>query len=411
MKIAYFGARLADNLGGPSLLVATKSVVGAFLPEAEFTLIVRAKEMAGDLAWAERYGVKLEAYQISPWLPVAVYLRRWFGLQIGSEQIKRLIRVLEEADAVMDIWGIAFADSLGSNSFLIRLTDGLHFWLAKRLGKPVIKYTADMGPFKQRWNRIFARYYLQHTIDLILARDERTAGDIRDLGVQTPTIVAADTAFLLPAESGDEAKSVASIRRHKPVIGLSVSYQAKNREKTVGSYISTMVHLVDHVHKSVNGMVLLIPNEISSGANDDARIAEKVHEQVAGQNCQIVPSPRLRAQELKGIIQQCDLVVAARYHTIVAALSLGIPTLAIGWHHKYAGVLDRFGQERWLCSIEDLQERELLEKFDALWADRQAQTEQIRRNLEPVKQLVRDAAEQVGRFIQQRTFADSRSLQ
>jgi hypothetical protein len=34
-----------------------------------------------------------------------------------------LIRVLEEADAVMDIWGIAFADSLGSNSFLIRLTD------------------------------------------------------------------------------------------------------------------------------------------------------------------------------------------------------------------------------------------------------------------------------------------------
>jgi hypothetical protein len=42
-----------------------------FSAEAEFTLIVRAKEMAGDLAWAERYGVKLEAYQISPWLPVA----------------------------------------------------------------------------------------------------------------------------------------------------------------------------------------------------------------------------------------------------------------------------------------------------------------------------------------------------
>ncbi len=38
MKIAYFGARLADNLGGPSLLVATKSVVGAFLPKLNLLL-------------------------------------------------------------------------------------------------------------------------------------------------------------------------------------------------------------------------------------------------------------------------------------------------------------------------------------------------------------------------------------
>ena len=31
------------------------------------------------------------------------------------------------------------------------------------------------------------------------------------------------------------------------------------------------------------------------------------------------------AQQLKGVIQQCDIMIAARYHTLVAALFIGDP--------------------------------------------------------------------------------------
>ncbi|MBN1542349.1 polysaccharide pyruvyl transferase family protein [candidate division KSB1 bacterium] len=410
MKIACFGARLANNLGGPSLLVASKQALEAFLPNPEFTLIVRAKEYAEDSLLAHQYGVRLAAFPLSIWLLPAVVLRRCTGFRIGPESVQNLIRVLEEADAVIDIWGILFADSLGLNMAIVRLTDGFHFLAAKLLGKPVVKYTADIGPFKKFWNRFFARFYLQHALDLILARDERTASDIRKLGVRTPIVVTADTAFLLETESGEISMRLAERRKGQPIIGLSVSYQIRKREKTPGSYIAMMSRLVAYMQKNINAYVVILPNEISSGVNDDRSIAKEIRIQSGIKDCEVIAAEGLRAQQLKGIIQQCDLIVAARYHTVVAALSHGIPTLVIGWHHKYTGVLGLFEQEEWLCSIKDLKESELLEKFDALWAGREAQAEKIRRRIEPVKQNVRDAAEQVSRFLQEQVSAVRGSL-
>jgi hypothetical protein len=191
-----------------------------------------------------------------------------------------------------------------------------------------------------------------------------------------------------------------------------LAIRLRTGKRTVGSYISTMVHLVEHVHKSVNGMVLLIPNEISSGANDDARIAEKVHEQVAGQNCQIVPSPRLRAQEAQGdhSAMRSGGGGALSHHrccTVARHSDFG---------DRLASQVCRCTRSFWSRAVVVFKSR--ICRSENCWKNSMPcgrigrhKTEQIRRNLEPVKQLVRDAAEQVGRFIQQRTFADSRSLQ
>lgn len=51
----------------------------------------------------------------------------------------------------------------------------------------------------------------------------------------------------------------------------------------------------------------------------------------------------LDALTLKGVLGACRLVVSSRFHAIVSALSQGVPTIAVGWSHKYDELLADFG--------------------------------------------------------------------
>ena len=48
--------------------------------------------------------------------------------------------------------------------------------------------------------------------------------------------------------------------------------------------------------------------------------------------------------DLKRHIAGSRFLVASRYHSIVASLSCGVPAIAFGWAHKYATLLEEFGQ-------------------------------------------------------------------
>jgi len=131
-----------------------------------------------------------------------------------------------------------------------------------------------------------------------------------------------------------------------------------------------MTDFVNYLIAKYGAYVVFIPNELSKTTNDDRRIAEDICAKVNDGCCDVLYTDNLLAQEIKGVIKQCEVIVASRYHTIVAALSLGIPTLAIGWHHKYAGLLRLFNQEHRVCNIEELRFEDLVDKFKELWDER-----------------------------------------
>lgn len=55
--------------------------------------------------------------------------------------------------------------------------------------------------------------------------------------------------------------------------------------------------------------------------------------------------------ELKAIIGRSEVVVASRFHALVAAYSQCIPSIAIGWSHKYQCLLEDFGCPALLLKI------------------------------------------------------------
>ena len=402
-KIALIGARLSTNLGGPSLLVSTKMALSTVFPDADYTLFVPTDSYESDKMLAPRYGVKVLPFYRTKWLPLLALLRRWTKVLTGSASSKATITALEEADVIIDIWGILFADQIVSNTFRSGLAGGFKFVLGKMLGKPVIKYTADLGPFNYKWNRIFSKLYLGHFVDLILVRDKTSYKCVEELGIKTPILTVPDTAFLLQPCESKESEFYAALRKEGPLIGLSVSFQARNRASDPAIYLTTMKEFVKYLIAKYSAHVVVIPNEVSETAANDARIAEEIRAEVADDCCEALHIDSLLAQEIKGVINQCDVIVASRYHTIVAALSLGIPTLAIGWHHKYMGVLEFFKQEHWLCDIKDLELEDLIKKFEALWNNREKVRETILSYLPDVKERIAAGARETRKIISEKS--------
>jgi len=396
-KIALIGARLSANLGGPSLLVSTKMALSTVFPDAEYTLFVPPYCYESDVMLAPKYDVNIAPLYSSKWLLPLALLRRYTRILLGSASAKAFIRSLEKADIIVDIVGIIFADMLRSNTFRVRMFEGFRFAICKILGKPVIKYTADLGPFNCRWNRIFASLYLGRFIDLILARDEMSRQSVEALGIKTPTIVVPDTAFLLESSDSNESKRYESFRKEGPIIGLSVSYQARNRARNTTTYPSIMVDFMSYLIEKYGVHVVLIPNELSKNANrdDDKLIADEICAKIKSDRCDVLQIDNLLAQEIKGVIKQCEVIVASRYHTIVASLSLGIPTLAIGWHHKYQGVLKLFKQEKLVCDIDELRLESLVENFEYVWNNREEIKRTINSCIPEVKERIVDGAKRV----------------
>jgi polysaccharide pyruvyl transferase WcaK-like protein len=108
------------------------------------------------------------------------------------------------------------------------------------------------------------------------------------------------------------------------------------------------------------------------------------------------------AEVIKGVIRECDVLVAARYHSIIAALSVGVPVVALGWHHKYVEVLRLFAQEENLCDIKEIKLDKLIAMFARLWKHRENARFAIRSNLPAVKEGVAAGARRTYALMRER---------
>jgi len=190
---------------------------------------------------------------------------------------------------------------------------------------------------------------------------------------------------------------------------LSVSFQMRNRFPAPDDYMRLMAGLCRQLIEMTGGHVVVLPNQHLNEQNDDVQIAREVASLADSPACEAIDAVNMPAREVKGMIGQCDLMIAARYHSVVAALSLGVPTFALGWHHKYEGVMQFVGQERWVYDVRQLSSggtrldsAGLMSSISELWANRRQVREQILEKLPGVIEKVYDGGRQVSLLLQSR---------
>ena len=399
-NVLFHGAHLYRNLGGPSLLISTCKALRTHLPDARFKFFSPFPKE--DAERAAPYGVEVVGFDPKEFYRAFVVSLFWksfrkIGIDLSFLLKKGVLREYRNADLVVDIKGITFTDFFPSP--LAYLIHTLQLLLGVVLGKRVVKFTQEMGPFENKWNRFFAKLCLNR-MDFILARSDRTKQYVEQLGVKRPVYVHPDTAFILDVAPDEELSAImeAEDLLEKPLIAVVPSRQIDKRisekerrgKESQNSYTRAVARAADYLIEKWNATVLFLPNEISrvEEGYDDIYVARKILEAVQKKEKVKLISKEYPAPLLKGLISRCDMAVVSRYHSMVAALSTATPCLVVGWGFKYSQVMDRFGQSRFICDFQTVTFDEMKGKLDELWHDRERVKSDLESRLPTLEQTV-----------------------
>ena len=390
-KILLYGVFPENNFGGPSLMHGARELIKELNNDYEI-IFYQATEPV-ELAVSD---MGFKVYQIpynkaSHLLRDAIKLK--FGIRPKKEECLRFFNHVKTSDIVANLLGICFSSRLtkGERGYLKSIKSVLAIFaisfVAKMNRVKTIKCPASYGPIEKKDNIRQARFSARYIFDVMLARETESERQMREnAGIKKNITVLPDLANLMPySKPGPDEKNY-------NYIGISISYQIIRQWESSESYINCMVKLIDHVILKTGKKIVLIPNEITIGNNyNDIHVAKEIHGLLNHTNdVKLLDITNMNSTQLKDAIARCEVMVASRYHSCVAALSAGVPTLVIGWHYKYDELLNLYGQDKWIISCDNCTSDKLISLFNDFWESRNGERKVIKGKYKDVRRALID---------------------
>jgi len=166
-------------------------------------------------------------------------------------------------------------------------------------------------------------------------------------------------------------------------------------------YKNFFAQLIDWLIEEYDATVLLIPHDQAMYQMfDDRIVAREIRELVHHRDRALVIAQDYNAEEIKGIIGQCDLFIGARFHADIAALSQCIPTICFPYFHKFA-LIAELGQEKYIC------ESYTLEETKAKVADAWQRRNEIEKELKSKLEMIRKSATLNGELVKKLNYSSN----
>ena len=376
------------NKGAEAMVRTVQSEIGRRLPTARFYM----QAPPGEASRVAGQGL----------LPVPTGQgTRW------PKPVRRAISALHLLDmhALVDVSGHAFAmdESAATARHFLAVAQG--FWF---LRKPVVLLPQTFGPFDDAVTQRRFSKLLQY-VTLAFARDKESHAHLAALAGVDPAKVAraADIAFQFrgaPPEEGAEALRAAGIDvSERPLVGLGASFRvyelAEERGKA-DEYVARLAALARHVAEVKGASVAIVPHALIG--RDDVLVARRVMERLNGLPNVAAITQDCPAALLKSIIGHCALLVTSRFHSIVAALSQRVPVVAVGWSHKYAGIMRDAGLGEYALSFDATDRDALLALVDRAWDRRDALAARLEETVPPMEASSAQALERTAEIVKAR---------
>ncbi|OPZ08974.1 MAG: colanic acid biosynthesis protein [candidate division BRC1 bacterium ADurb.BinA292] len=419
LKIGLIGATLWGNRGAEAMLVTTIGRLRRTFPDARFVIFSyspsKDREILADptiaVAAASPKALVLAHF---PWAVIDRLLRS-IGLRPPRGLLPRSARELRELDVLLDLFGVSYAD--GRERFLP--FNVLSNWPAMLFGVPVVKLAQSAGPFHNPLNRWIGRWMLGKC-EKIHARGEATRRYLDELGIASDP--SPDVAFLYEPDyslTEENPDVIANVRAQlaawktsgHPIVGFSVSKVVKNMCDAHGmNYCAILsaaaVDLIDHGRR-----VVFLPNATRGSEPartlNDLPIIEQVLETLRTRGAPYAEAATgirvdVNTRGLRQVISECDVLVASRFHGMIAALCEEVPLLVVGWGHKYEDTLREFGLAELSIDFSSLKPGDLAAGVGSLLERREQYRLQIRRHLPEVKRAADQAFNWLEGFLKAR---------
>ena len=233
---------------------------------------------------------------------------------------------LQSITGVLDASGFAYSDSFP----LTRIsTEAAFSRIWETQNAPLIMLPQAFGPFEQPEKRRQTRELLSRA-SMIFARDAVSETHLETLDLDTPIVRSPDFTIGLPplAVRPPFPENTALLVPNSKLISQGV-FTAAEYSRLMVQYGHSLSRLGLHVR-------VLVHEE------HDSTLGMELGKEL---NVAVISDPRPRI--LKAYLGASVLVVSSRYHAAVGALSQEVPTIALGWSHKYLELMQDFGVPSW----------------------------------------------------------------
>ena len=345
------------SVGTQALIIGSMEMVEKQFPGTEFVMLSSNEKVDKWFLNSERFRVRLVRRSSS---------------QYGT--IRDILSVARGVDLIVSAWGDGYITSPAH-----RLANKTLFLRSGR--RPAILFPSSLGPFSGNWKRVVAKFGLS-AFDLLMARDTITFEYLKDLGLSGARLVP-DTAFIVEPADDDRVNEIVrseGIPVDERFIGVNVSQLLRvlfsRRGEDYGLFVA---ELCEFLRESFGLRVLLIPHQVypswfvfnkthnrDSFDGDDRHAINEVMESLRCRGIAFPVMGEYSAREYKGLIGRCSMVVGGRMHSIIAALSSGVPSVLIQYSHKSPGVMKMLGMEKCLWPYESRKE-ELMKTLEYVW--------------------------------------------
>lgn len=379
MKFFLFGAPLVDNLGGPSIFYGMDYILSKICPDSNAVYIEEGNG-SDRRCVVNKIITDVKVMNIDKkTILIHALLYKYLRLKLFKRQ--SILQNLLDADIIMNVWGIQFSDKLNNNinqpfSKKSFIGGNLFEYIGRLFKKKIVSYTKSFGPVVSAKTKKEIQLYAQSYCDLFFCREQQSKLELENCSISAKMVIAPDSGLLMPMEKFDASLY---LRKDKSAC-VSVSWQIIKQWSSEEKYVNIVKELIIYLLKQ-DYHIILLPNELHENEYDDWVVAQEIKENFQNNdNVTVFPFNQYSALQVKYLISKCDVMIASRYHSVIAALSSNVPTLVIGWHYKYEELLSYYNQKDYLLNSDSCTAKTLICKAEQLISD----SDKVRKSLAEV---------------------------
>jgi len=269
-------------------------------------------------------------------------------------------------------------------------------FFGKTLKKPVVIYGSSISSYSfivRKWMS-----FLLNRIDLITLRENKSLQNLLNLGYTGKRAhVTADLAFLMNPDltRTDNIIKSEKIDTSSVLIGVTVTrYKAITAYKELGvdgsyeKHSKLIADVVDQLIETKNAQIVFLPHSIGLEKKFDDRIlSEHIFQNCKNKNRVNVIKTEYSPEDLKSLMGRFDLFIGERLHSVIGAMSMGVPSLVLSnITDQRLEIIKGLGQGDSICYVENLDKESLISNIDKLWAIQDKKRSDLEEQIKIVKE-------------------------
>ena len=251
-----------------------------------------------------------------------------------------------------------------------------YIFVSHFLNKKIVLYCVGCAAIHQQSNKYLVNKIFNF-VDLISVRDEDSKKLLENIGLEN-VISIYDPSFNIKFKKNNE--NVKTNQRKK--IGISVipyydkRYWPVSNNKIYSKYKRTIEKIINEL-TSTKYNVCIIPTTAW-----DINVAKDIVKNVKDKSSvRILYS--YDENDLMNHIDEMDILITTRYHSLIFAISMEKPVIAIDYHPKTKSLIDRFNLHKYAVSIDEINSKRILDLVGKIENDREIinQIRKIKHNM------------------------------